>query len=106
MSTSSRCVCPACQATVVPRRPTFLDRVAYVLAWAYCLLAVFAGGLMGPFLLLVAPVLGLLGAGLLGPLHARAFDDPRCPACGRYFPVEAARAPVDRPAVRPVVVEA
>ena len=89
--------CPHCQALAV--RPSNRSwRVANGLAWIYVSGAVAGASLVGPFILVLAPILLCSGACLLAETHRRATAPAECDACGKYVTHRVApmimRAPV------------
>jgi hypothetical protein len=67
-------------------------RVGLGLAWLAVAAQVVAIGLIGPFILVIGPIVALSGAGLLAFLHGKVSEPATCEACDKIV-VEAA-APV------------
>lgn len=84
--------CPGCRSHVQAVRPGLLARATVPLAWLYCALMVLGGGLLGPFLVMLAPFLMVAGSCMIRAAHDAAFREPHCPRCGKILldePVEA-----------------
>ena len=81
MADRARHYCERCERYVVARVPHPGWRVASISAWAFFVLLAFLVGASGLLLFGGGIVVFAMGALLLGPLHARASEDPRCPGC-------------------------
>jgi hypothetical protein len=81
------CKCLRCSAVVSVRRPGVLARTRLVLAWGFVAAMIAGAGLTGPFLVMVAPFLFVIGSAFISTAHA-ALEDPLCPRCGASLPAE------------------
>ena len=86
--------CPHCHAHGTVHTPSPLWRVGLGLAWLAVAAQVLCIGLIGPFILVLGPIVALSGAGLLAFLHGKAGEPATCEACGKI--VEATPAPAAR----------
>lgn len=82
--------CPHCNARAV-RRPSSLWKLAHAGAWIYVAGAVLGASLVGPFILLLGPVLLFSGTCLLAETYRRASESAVCEACDRYVATSVAR---------------
>lgn len=88
--------CPHCHApTSSP--PRSLRVIVVALAWTVTLAMVFAGSLIGPFVIGILPVLFLGGLSVVVLAQRYAYGDRICHACDRAFeldgvPVEPVRS--------------
>jgi hypothetical protein len=87
--------CERCAESVVAVRPHPGWLVASVGAFGFFVLTAFAVGASGFLLFGAGFVHFALGALVLGPLHERASDPPRCPHCRCV--IVAQRRPNDAP---------
>lgn len=94
-SPKSSVSCPHCGALAV-RRPSPLWRLAVVPAWIVSGLMVLGAGMIGPFILVVVPLLFAGGVGLLSTVHAQASAPPECEACGKIAIRAVGRVPAAR----------
>lgn len=90
----SHVTCPGCQRSVVPRRPGLFDRVLLVAAWVYLAAMILFCALLGPGLVMLAPVLIFVGGTIASYVQDRAFREPHCPRCEKIL--------LDEPEGRPV----
>lgn len=76
-------VCSACGTDAPSVRPSRLWTVAVIAVWLSMPAMVGAAALTGVMIVAFGPLVFMVGAGLLGPLHEKAFQPPRCAHCGR-----------------------
>ncbi len=91
--------CPHCHAHGTVHAPSSLWRIGLGLAWLAVVAQVAFIGLVGPFILVLGPIVALSGAGLLAFLHGKVGEPATCRACGKIVEVATAatvhrRAPV------------
>lgn len=82
--------CPHCQAHGTVRGPDRRWKVALVAAWIVLFAEVAAISLIGPFILIMGPLVLFTGASLLGFLHTKALAPAECNACGKIVPAPVA----------------
>lgn len=75
--------CEVCRQWVLPNRPHRGWRVAEVFLWLAIPGAIGLAS-KGPGLIAL-PLVFMVGAGLVGPVHAKAAAEARCPGCDRYI---------------------
>ncbi|MEM6989562.1 MAG: hypothetical protein AAF721_03670 [Myxococcota bacterium] len=93
--------CPHCHAKGSVRTPHPAWRVALVAGWLVAAAMVMGISLIGPFILLLGPIVAASGAGLLSFLHGKVAEPPICEACGKITqPLAAARRVTRMPAVQ------
>lgn len=82
-------------------RPTAGAKLGFYLAVAASAGLVVGAAFLGIGLVMVAPILAATGMAI-GPLAEAAFEEPRCPACGRIVePAAAQPAVAASPAAMP-----
>lgn len=90
--------CPHCHHHTHLVAPPAWTRALVAVAWVVAMGMVFMAGMIGPFIILVLPFLGVVGGGLIGGAHALAGEPPTCGRCGKIVDRAAARATVVRAA--------
>ena len=93
--------CPHCHARGTVKAPDTRWKLAVAVAWMVLFAEVAAISLIGPFILIMGPLVLFTGASLLGFLHGKAFAPAECEACGRI-----AEAAQPRVTPRPVLTPA
>lgn len=93
--------CPHCRRDSHIVTPAPWTRLLLGFAWVHAAVLVACAAMLGPFLLLVVPLVMAFGAGLITGAHQLAGEPPTCGACGKIVAREAAGA---RGAAMPVGV--
>ncbi len=75
--------CEVCRKWVLPLRPHRGWRIAEIALWIAIPGAIGLAS-KGPGLVAL-PIVFMVGAGLVGPMHAKATAEARCPGCDRYI---------------------
>ena len=75
--------CPHCHHHAHLVAPAAWTRVFVGFAWVVAGAMVFMAGMIGPFIMLVLPFLGVCAGGLVAGAHTLAAEPPTCGHCGR-----------------------
>ena len=101
---SSKDPCPHCHQPGLRRAPGW-GVVVVALAWLFVVALLFVSALIGPFILLVVPIIFAFGAAAVRSAHDLAFALPVCDGCGKVALTEVP-APVRVRAVAPALARA
>lgn len=82
--------CPHCHHHTHLVAPAAWTRGFVAVAWVVVAAMVFMAGMIGPFIMLVAPFLAACGMGLISGAHALAGEPATCGSCGKIVDEAAA----------------